>query len=85
MQEATEGQTKHLMRILSDLKRILLRYEYAFMQDEALVAESAAEHDAIAQALAGGDRKKAGRLLGAHWERCSKATLSDFLANRVSA
>ena len=72
---------RHLMRILSDLKRILLRYEYAFMQDEKLVAESAAEHDAIALALEGGNRKNAVRLLRAHWDRCADATHSDFLAN----
>jgi DNA-binding GntR family transcriptional regulator len=81
-----DSGNRHLMRILADLKRILLRYEYAFMQDESLVAESAAEHEAIAQALASGDRKKAVRLLAAHWSRCSEATLSDFLANkRVTA
>jgi DNA-binding GntR family transcriptional regulator len=76
---------QHLMRILADLKRILLRYEYAFMQDDELVAESASEHDAIAASLAGGDRRQAVRLLGAHWDRCRKATLADFLASRVTA
>jgi DNA-binding GntR family transcriptional regulator len=73
------------MRILADLKRILLRYEYAFMQDDELVAESASEHDAIAASLAGGDRRQAVRLLGAHWDRCSEATLADFLASGVTA
>jgi DNA-binding GntR family transcriptional regulator len=71
----------HLLRILSDLKRILCRYEYAFMQDDALVAESAAEHDAIAAALEAGDKKGAVRLLRSHWNRCAEATLSDFHAN----
>ena len=41
-----EDGNQHLLRILADLKRILLRYEYAFMQDEDLVARSAAEHEA---------------------------------------
>lgn len=76
---------RHLMRILADLKRILLRYEYAFMQDDELVAESAAEHDAIALSLKDGDRRKAVRLLAAHWKRCSEATLSDFQSNKVTA
>jgi DNA-binding GntR family transcriptional regulator len=80
-----DNGNRHLMRILADLKRILLRYEYAFMQDDGLVAESAAEHDAIAASLEGGDRQKAVRLLRAHWERCAEATLSDFLANRATA
>jgi DNA-binding GntR family transcriptional regulator len=79
------SDNQHLKRILADLKRILLRYEYAFMQDDELVAESAAEHDAIADVLAAGDRKKAVKLLRAHWERCSEATLADFLSARVTA
>jgi DNA-binding GntR family transcriptional regulator len=55
------------------------------MQDDELVAESASEHDAIAASLAGGDRRQAVRLLGAHWDRCSEATLADFLASGVTA
>jgi DNA-binding GntR family transcriptional regulator len=72
---------QHLLRILADLKRILLRYEYSFMQDEKLVAESVAEHDAIALAMEGGRRSEAQRLLASHWERCTRDTLADFLAN----
>ena len=77
-----ESGNRHRIRILGDLKRILLRYEYAFMRDEQLVAESFAEHSAIIQALERGDCREAQRLLAAHWERCSAATLADFLANR---
>jgi DNA-binding GntR family transcriptional regulator len=80
-----DNGNQHLMRILADLKRILFRYEYAFMQDDGLVAESVAEHDAITATLKSGDRRKAVRLLRAHWDRCSEATLSDFLANRITA
>jgi DNA-binding GntR family transcriptional regulator len=71
----------HLMRVLSDLKRLLLRYEYAFMRDDVLVSESVEEHNAILSAIERGDRQEAVLLLGAHWERCSKATLADFFAN----
>jgi DNA-binding GntR family transcriptional regulator len=76
-----DSGNKHLIRILSDLKRILLRYEYAFMQDDCLVSASVAEHDAIALAMERGERREALRLLAAHWERCTEATLADFLAN----
>jgi DNA-binding GntR family transcriptional regulator len=76
---------EHLSRILSDLKRILLRYEYAFMRDDVLVSESAAEHEAIARRLAEGERQEAVRLLGAHWERCTQVTLADFIANGCGA
>ena len=80
-----ESGNQHLLRILSDLKRILLRYEYSFMQDEELVATSVGEHNAIALAMEKGDRPSALRLLGSHWERCTAATLADFLSNREIA
>jgi DNA-binding GntR family transcriptional regulator len=78
-----EGEANgHLKRILTELKRILFRYEYAFMQDDRLVSESAAEHARILAALRRSDRTRAVELLGAHWVRCAEATLADFLANR---
>ena len=71
---------EHLARILTDLKGILFRYEYAFMKNDGLVSESVAEHAAIGKALEKGDRVAAVRLLRAHWDRCTEATLSDFHA-----
>jgi len=71
---------RHLMRVLTDLKGIVFRYEYAFMKMDELVAESVKEHAAIVAALATGDRHDAARLLHAHWERCTEATLANFLA-----
>jgi DNA-binding GntR family transcriptional regulator len=79
------ARNQHLVRILSDLKRILLRYEYAFMRDDELVSESVAEHDSITLALGRGDRREAVRLLGAHWERCNQVTLSDFFRAETGA
>ena len=69
---------QHLARILADLKGILFRYEYAFMKNDCLVAESVAEHAAIADCLGNGEKDKAVRLLGEHWERCAEATLADY-------
>jgi DNA-binding GntR family transcriptional regulator len=76
-----DSGNEHLLRILDDLKRILLRYEYAFMQDDELVRESAAEHDAIAECLERGACREATSLLEAHWNRCAEATLADFRGN----
>jgi Transcriptional regulators len=73
-----DNGNRNLMRILADLKSLVFRYEYAFMQDERLVAESVAEHEAIALTLGRGDRDGAQRLLGEHWDRCTEATLADF-------
>jgi DNA-binding GntR family transcriptional regulator len=72
------SNNQHLARILSDLKGILFRYEYAFMKNDSLVEQSVAEHRAIAASLVAGDKAKAVRLLGEHWDRCAEATLTDF-------
>lgn len=77
-----DSGNSQLLRILSDLKTILFRYEYAFMQDDELVAQSISEHAAIALSLKNGRKKDAVRLLKAHWDRCTKATLAEFLAKR---
>jgi DNA-binding GntR family transcriptional regulator len=73
-----ECGNQHLARILGDLKQILFRYEYAFMQVPEWVEESAQEHEAIAQALERGRRRDAVRLLDAHWDRTMKAILATF-------
>ncbi|MCX7024365.1 MAG: GntR family transcriptional regulator [Spirochaetes bacterium] len=75
----------HLLRILAELKRIVFRYEYSFMQVAEFVDESAAEHSAIVDALERGDRRRAVKLLGDHWNRCTEATLSDFLSRLKSS
>jgi len=78
-EELLEGSgNRHLFRILGDLKRILFRYEYSFMGDDALVAKSVAEHEAIASSLGAGERGEAVRLLGEHWDRSREATLANF-------
>jgi len=66
---------RHLLRVLADLKGILYRYEYAFMQKNEFVAQSIAEHRGIARALGERKRRRAVTLLGEHWDRCTRATL----------
>lgn len=73
-----ECGNQHLARILDDLKRILFRYEYAFMQVSQWVSASTEEHLAIAAALERGKRRDAVRLLDTHWDRTMKAILSTF-------
>jgi len=67
---------QHLLRILADLKQILFRYEYTFMQEAQWVEESTHEHEAIARALAGGRRPEAVTLLDRHWERTMQVILT---------
>ena len=73
-----ESGNQHLTRILDDLKRILFRYEHAFMQVSQWVTESTQEHRAIVAALEHGKRREAVRLLDTHWDRTMKAILSTF-------
>ena len=80
-----ESANQHLFRILDDLKRILFRYEYTFMQVASWVGESTGEHQAIAASLARGKRREAVRLLDTHWDRTMKAILSTFFANGSQA
>jgi DNA-binding GntR family transcriptional regulator len=76
-----ESGNQHLFRVLDDLKRILFRYEYTFMQVSEWVTESLEEHHAIASSLERGKRREAVRLLDTHWDRTMKAILSTFFAN----
>ena len=78
------NDNEQLARILVELKRIIFRYEYALMRVPDLVAGSAADHSAVVEALARGDRANAIRLLSTHWERCANATLSE-IAKRGSS
>lgn len=71
-----ECGNQHLARILDDLKHILFRYEYAFMQVSQWVSESHREHAAIVSALERGKRREAVRLLDTHWDRTMKAILN---------
>lgn len=73
-----ESGNQHLARILDDLKHILFRYEYAFMQVSQWVTESTQEHRAIVASLERGKRRQAVRLLDTHWDRTMKAILSTF-------
>lgn len=78
-----ESANQHLFRILDDLKRILFRYEYAFMQVSRWVDASMEEHQAIAASLARGKRREAVRLLDTHWDRTMKSILSTVFAGRA--
>lgn len=76
-----ESGNQHLTRILDDLKRILFRYEYAFMQVSQWVTASTEEHRAIVDSLERGKRREAVRLLDTHWDRTMKAILSTVFAH----
>jgi DNA-binding GntR family transcriptional regulator len=76
-----ECANAHLFRMLDDLRRIMYRYECAFMQVSTWVSSSVKEHRAIAEALARGHRRQAEQRLGAHWER----SLRTLQANIIQA
>lgn len=59
------GQLRDVLRLL---KNRLYRYEHAIAQGTNRLGDSTAEHRAIQEAFAEGDREKAARLLEEHWQ-----------------
>jgi DNA-binding GntR family transcriptional regulator len=66
---------EQLLDTLRPLKRQLLRYEFAYMADPECVAGSAAQHEAIADALERGDREAAALIVGANFRDALPAML----------
>jgi DNA-binding GntR family transcriptional regulator len=64
-----------LLDTLRPLKRQLLRYEFAYMDDPERVAGSAAQHVAIADALERGDRDAAALIVEANFRDALPAML----------
>jgi len=64
---ASAGGNARLRDMLRTLRRIVQRYEVAYLAEEALVRRSVQEHEAMAAALATGARRKAADLLREHW------------------
>jgi DNA-binding GntR family transcriptional regulator len=67
---------EQLLDTLRPLKRQLLRYEFAYMEDAATVERSAGQHAAITDALAAGDRERAATLVESNF----RDALPDLLA-----
>jgi DNA-binding GntR family transcriptional regulator len=68
-----------LTQILRELKQLILRYEYTFMQVSEWVTVSLNEHAGMIRNLEQGDRLGAVRILDRHWVRSMEALLSNFL------
>jgi DNA-binding GntR family transcriptional regulator len=64
---ASAGGNERLRDLLRSLRRVVQRYEVAYLAEEKLVRRSVREHAVIAAALAAGERRKAARLLRDHW------------------
>jgi DNA-binding GntR family transcriptional regulator len=64
-----------LLDTLRPLKRQLLRYEFAYMDDPQKVAHSADQHAAIADALERGDRDAAALIVEANFREALPAML----------
>ena len=60
---------RHLLKMLLEVKRSVMRYELRYMVINRGLAESVAEHRKIMCALGTGNSKQAARLLKAHWKR----------------
>ncbi|WP_127125848.1 GntR family transcriptional regulator [Georgenia sp. SYP-B2076] len=75
-----------LMDHLQSVRLALHRYESLLVHDEAMVARSSAEHEAIAQRLVDGDLAGAQAALRANWRNGARRLLQtlDFQTDRAS-
>jgi DNA-binding GntR family transcriptional regulator len=64
-----------LLETIDGLKRLIRRYEYAFMQDAGRVPGSVATHEEILALAGGGDPGAAADLLTRHWRLGMEAVL----------
>jgi DNA-binding GntR family transcriptional regulator len=74
----SDNGNNYLTQILGDLKHLILRYEYTFMQVSEWVTVSLGEHAQMIEDLRQDRRQEAIRILGNHWDRSMEAVLSNF-------
>ncbi len=73
----------HLVSIVSHMKKIIRRYEYAYMSDEPLIGDSIGDHNRLMELLRSGDDSAVGRLLEEHWRRSLKAITKKLEGHEV--
>jgi DNA-binding GntR family transcriptional regulator len=76
-----ECGNERLLRTLSSLKRVVRRYELAWMADNARVETSIGQHHAIVEALGRDDVDRAAELLDLNW-RYTMAEMLGWLTRR---
>jgi DNA-binding GntR family transcriptional regulator len=76
-----ECGNERLLRTLSSLKRVVRRYELAWMADNAHVETSTEQHHAIVEALGRDDVDRAAELLDLNW-RYTMAEMLGWLTRR---
>jgi DNA-binding GntR family transcriptional regulator len=79
---ASAGANDRLSTVLRTLRRVIQRYERAYMSDETLVRRSAHEHETIVSALSRGDRAGAARRLREHWNGSIERLIALLETNR---
>jgi DNA-binding GntR family transcriptional regulator len=79
---------QRLLEMINNLKKIIHRYELAYVRDAGLVKISVSHHDEITRALEAADRTDAGLLLEQHWRHGMEslvARIADKDASRPEA
>lgn len=71
---------ERLLALIRDNKRVIQRYEYAYMSCMGMVGASLRDHERIRARLAKDDMVGAAKLLEDHWERGMRATLKAIAA-----
>jgi DNA-binding GntR family transcriptional regulator len=58
-----------LLETIAQLRNVVRRYEFAYMEHIGRVTESVGDHDEIVAGLRRGEQAQAGTLLAGHWRR----------------
>lgn len=69
----------HLLTLIGNLHRILLRYEHVYMSDQGLIGVSVEQHNRILQAIAEGNIPAARQALEFNYQTGMDAVLSKIL------
>ncbi|MHB8395151.1 MAG: GntR family transcriptional regulator [Candidatus Dormibacteria bacterium] len=67
---------RRLLDTIASLKRVVHRYEYAYMRDTGSVPTSVREHEAIIAALQANDLERATAILQSNWSRAAQILMS---------
>jgi DNA-binding GntR family transcriptional regulator len=69
---------RRLVSIVADLKKIVRRYEYAYMSNRSFIGESVGDHTRLIDLLRAGDLPAVQGVLEEHWNRSLRAMTANW-------
>jgi DNA-binding GntR family transcriptional regulator len=69
---------RRLVSMVADLKKVVRRYEYAYMSDRSSIGESVDDHTRLIDLLRAGDLPAVRGALEEHWNRSLRAVVTNW-------